>query len=89
MSAYELLGVPRNATEAEIRIAFKDKAMVNHPDRGGDPEAWADLQKAYDVLADPKRRAQYDASKLPWLTVLIDEVCHRHSKRRPYVLPAL
>ena len=63
-SAYDLLGVPRSASDADIRNAYKNKAMMNHPDRGGSAAVWAELQKAYDVLSDPQRRAQYDASKV-------------------------
>ena len=60
MDAYGLLGVPRNATADTIRNAYKEKAMLNHPDRGGDPTIWANMQKAYDTLSDPQRRAMYD-----------------------------
>ena len=60
-SAYDLLGVSRMATTAEIRDAYKEKAMLNHPDRGGDVTTWGQLQKAYDILSDPARRAEYDA----------------------------
>ena len=42
-SLYEMLGVDRNATTAEVRKAFKKKAMKMHPDKGGDPEQFKDL----------------------------------------------
>ena len=47
-SAYSLLGVKPTSSSDEIRNAYKEKAMVNHPDRGGDPAVWGELQKAYD-----------------------------------------
>ena len=59
-SAYSLLGVKPTATSDEIRNAYKEKAMLNHPDRGGSAAIWAELQKAYDTLSDPQRRSAYD-----------------------------
>jgi trans-2-enoyl-CoA reductase len=61
---YELLGVARTATPEEIRNAYKEKAMINHPDRGGDAVMWSVLQKAYDTLSDPQKRAAYDSSRV-------------------------
>lgn len=55
-SYYELLGVPKNASTNEIRQAFRHKALASHPDRGGDPEMFQVINKAYDVLSDPERR---------------------------------
>jgi trans-2-enoyl-CoA reductase len=46
-----------------IRTAYKDKAMSSHPDRGGSPETWAAIQKAFDTLSDLQRRALYDRTK--------------------------
>jgi trans-2-enoyl-CoA reductase len=63
MDAYKLLGVAPTATGEEIRNAYKEKAMLNHPDRGGNSEMWGQMQKAYDTLCDPQRRAQYDKTK--------------------------
>lgn len=61
---YELLGVARNATEAEIKKAYRRLAMKYHPDRNtGDKGAEAkfkDIQQAYEVLSDGRKRAAYD-----------------------------
>ena len=67
MDAYALLGIARTATTDEVRNAYKEQAMLHHPDRGGDPAMWATIQKAYDTLADPQRRAMHDrARELGW-----------------------
>jgi molecular chaperone DnaJ len=60
---YETLGVTRGDSEEEIRTAFRKKAMQYHPDRNKSPDAeekFKEINEAYQVLIDPKKRAQYD-----------------------------
>jgi len=57
---YELLGVEKTASEAEIKKAFRKAALQHHPDRGGDPEKFKEISKAYEVLADKQKRSLYD-----------------------------
>ncbi|HEY9148214.1 MAG TPA: molecular chaperone DnaJ [Gammaproteobacteria bacterium] len=61
---YEVLGVQRNATEAEIKKAFKRLAMKYHPDRNPDDDEakqkFGEAREAYDVLSDAQKRAAYD-----------------------------
>lgn len=62
---YKLLGVERNASDAEIKKSYRSKAMKYHPDRNKDNPAEAEakfkqVKEAYEVLSDPKKRAAYD-----------------------------
>lgn len=57
---YELLGVEREASSAEIRSAYRSLAKVMHPDAGGSSGGFRALQEAYDTLRDPARRRAYD-----------------------------
>jgi DnaJ family protein A protein 2 len=57
---YDLLGVDKKASQAEIKKAFRQKALKNHPDKGGDPEVFKELNLANEVLSDPKKRDMYD-----------------------------
>lgn len=57
---YQLLGVPADASEAEIARAFRRKAFVAHPDHGGDADAFRELYRARETLLHPYRRASYD-----------------------------
>jgi len=61
---YEVLGVAKTATDAELKSAFRRKAMDDHPDRNpGDAAAEArfkELNEAYQILSDAQKRAAYD-----------------------------
>ena len=62
---YEVLGVDRNATEGEIKGAFRELAFKYHPDhnpKAGTEEKFKEIYKAYEVLSDPEKRAVYDRS---------------------------
>ncbi|MGW1072270.1 molecular chaperone DnaJ [Streptomyces sp. NPDC002537] len=64
---YKVLGVPKDATEAEIKKAYRKLARENHPDANkGDAKAeerFKEISEANDVLADPKRRKEYDEAR--------------------------
>ncbi|MGA0027239.1 MAG: molecular chaperone DnaJ [Steroidobacteraceae bacterium] len=61
---YEVLSLPRNAGEADLKKAYRRLAMKFHPDRNpGDAEAeekFKEAKEAYEVLSDPQKRAAYD-----------------------------
>jgi curved DNA-binding protein CbpA len=62
MNPYELLGVARDASKAQIRSAYRRLSKVLHPDNQdtGDAEKFRELSLAHDVLVDPERRRRYD-----------------------------
>lgn len=60
---YEVLGVSRSATDAELKKAFRRLARQYHPDVSKEPNAelrFKEINEAYSVLSDPKKRARYD-----------------------------
>jgi curved DNA-binding protein len=61
---YQILGVPRQASQDEIQQAYRKLARTHHPDVNSDPaaeERFKDISEAYDVLSDPQTRRRYDA----------------------------
>ncbi|MBH1977121.1 MAG: DnaJ domain-containing protein [Giesbergeria sp.] len=63
---YAALGLAANATLADIKRAFRQKASFYHPDRNTAADAalrFREVQQAYDVLSDPERRQQYDDNR--------------------------
>lgn len=57
---YDLLGVSKDATDAEIKKAYKKGALKHHPDKGGDPEKFKEFSQAAEVLMDEEKRELYD-----------------------------
>ena len=60
MNLYDKLEVPTNASKKDIEKAYRKKAMKQHPDHGGDREAFKELALAYNILKDPEKREHYD-----------------------------
>ena len=73
MDLYLVLGVAPDATPGQIRRAFRELALVLHPDRAGPASAarFRELVEAYRALSDPEQRADHDAAR------------HRPAVRRP------
>lgn len=57
---YETLGVNENATQDEIKKAYRKLAVKHHPDKGGSEETFKNISEAYDTLGDENKRVQYD-----------------------------
>lgn len=57
---YDILGVGKQANKDEIKKAFRTLAHKHHPDKGGQAEKFKEINEAYSVLSDDKKRQQYD-----------------------------
>lgn len=58
---YDILGVKEDASAEDIKKAFKKAAVKHHPDRGGDKKKFQEMNEAYQVIGDEKKKGQYDA----------------------------
>lgn len=63
MNPYEILGVESDATDKQIKYAYRQQAQKTHPDKeGGSEEAFNEVKEAYEILKDEARRAAYDST---------------------------
>jgi curved DNA-binding protein CbpA len=63
MSYYQILGIEKNASQEDIKKAYRKLALENHPDKNKDPGAtqkFQEISKAYEVLSDSEKRKKYD-----------------------------
>jgi len=60
---YEVLGIQEQATQEEIKKAYRKLAVEHHPDKGGDENRFKEIAQAYGVLGDEGKRKQYDQQK--------------------------
>jgi curved DNA-binding protein len=67
---YAILGLPRNASAADIKKAFRNLARKHHPDVAKDKKAaeekFKEINEAYEVLGDPEKRGKYDRLGMDW-----------------------
>jgi Ca-activated chloride channel family protein len=71
---YSLLGIPRDASQEDIKRAYFEAAQKLHPDKNtaaGETELFLDVQQAYETLSNPRRRAQYDATLPPEQRIIL------------------
>lgn len=64
-SPYEVLGVEATASEAELRRAYRRMLRQTHPDAGGSPDRFHDVQRAWELVGTPEARAAYDRAGAP------------------------
>ena len=60
---YQILGVSENASQDEIKKAYRKLAVEHHPDKGGDENKFKKISEAYDTIGDENKRSQYDNQK--------------------------
>lgn len=63
MDYYKVLDVPTNASQEDIKKAFRKKSLKHHPDKGGDENKFKELNDAYQVLGDAEKRKMYDMQR--------------------------
>ena len=63
MDLYKILDITKNASQDEIKKAYRKLSLKHHPDRGGNEEEFKKLNRAFEVLGDSQKRREYDMSQ--------------------------
>ena len=63
MNPYKILGVDKNASQDEIKKAFRKKALEHHPDKGGNEEKFKQINEAYSMISNSNKRSHHDAMR--------------------------
>lgn len=63
LNPWEVLGLPKDATDREIKKAFRDLAKEHHPDKGGDGEIFAQISRAFALIENKEARKRYEKDK--------------------------
>lgn len=79
---YSTLGLNKEASQDEIKRAFRKLAVEHHPDHGGDQEKFKEINEAYSILSDPDKRNQYDNPD-PFGSIFGDIFNFRNRRRGP------
>jgi DnaJ-class molecular chaperone len=83
---YNTLGIPEDASDGRVKAAYREKVKVYHPDHYGENSGpFLDVQQAYSVLGDPRRRARYDRGlrDARGTTIVRERLTERLRSRRP------
>ena len=63
MNPYNILNVSKNASEAEIKKAYRKLAAKHHPDKGGDENLFKQINEAYSTIGSSEKKQEYEASQ--------------------------
>ncbi len=86
MNPYHVLGVNSNASDAEIKAAYRNAVKQHHPDATGkdDTQTIALINEAYEILSNPERRRAFDSGVYEFIDVPVPEEDPREVHRREY-----
>eukprot|EP00929_Paragymnodinium_shiwhaense_P082490 TRINITY_DN43483_c0_g1_i1.p1 TRINITY_DN43483_c0_g1~~TRINITY_DN43483_c0_g1_i1.p1 ORF type:complete len:533 (+),score=104.23 TRINITY_DN43483_c0_g1_i1:85-1683(+) len=80
---YSLLGVSPSCSEADIRTAYRRRALETHPDKGGSGAAFRAVIEAYEVLSNATLRVQYDRRREDPVCMAASKMPHQHPCKKP------